>query len=187
MAHQRVLSNRRVGGQGEDVQFEERPTPRGQNTYMHELTPDDGRLRRRRAKRIVDRRAAADRGPSVGSVECHAAAEEAIEETAVTLSIQAEKDELMSRGVSESDCRLSIREQHAVEQRFELFGYSTDSALMCLWRRRKGCQLAHSGITGLIRSDKPACAKRRSELTFQHSAILRRGMRGAIFSKTKTT
>ena len=44
VAHQRVRLNRRVGGQSEDVQFEERPTPRGQNTYMHELIPEDGHI-----------------------------------------------------------------------------------------------------------------------------------------------
>ena len=61
VAHQRVRSNRRVGDQNEDVQFEERPTPCGQNTYVHELTPEDGhispgadgRLRRRRAKNAL--------------------------------------------------------------------------------------------------------------------------------------
>lgn len=177
VAHQHVRSNRRID-ERDSVRFEEAQTPaHGKNTYLREVTPDGPllpdaaeRLQRRRAKRVADARAAAARGPSVGSVECQAAAEEAIEEAAIASRVETEKAALLQKGVSEPDAVLIIREHHAVELRFELLNYTQDSAIMYMWRRKKERQLEPSVVTSLISGDKSECAKRRSELigTLRH-------------------
>ena len=156
---------------GNDVQFEEASTPLGANTYMREVSPGDAHeldaheldlLRRRRGKRIKDARIAAEKAASaeqdreverkLDDVERREQAEEEIEEAQVRAESESEK------------ARVIVRGQHAVESRFELLGYSNDSALMQMWSREK--QHADHGITigRIIQSmakEKSERAKRR--------------------------
>ena len=96
-------------------------------------------------------------------MESEAAAEEAIEEAAITSKVEAEKAALLCRGVSEPDALPIRREHHAVERRLELLDYTQDSALMYVWRKIKHQQVAPSSIIHVTSGDKSECAKRRSE------------------------
>ena len=59
---------------------------------------------------------------------------------------EEEIEEAQVRAESESEqARVIVRGQHAVESKFELLGYSNDSALMQMWSREK--QHADHGIT----------------------------------------
>ena len=67
--------------------------------------------------------------------------------------------------VSEADSLLIASEQRAVESKFELLGYSTDSALMHMWNRRKEQQSAlDEAIVQSMATEKSERAKRRYDL-----------------------
>ena len=155
-------SQRADGLQQSDVRFEERPTPNGANAYMHELSPEkplDGeshrRLRRRRAKRIVDARATTER-----SVAHEAAAEEEraqtrrrkrvenqqLHECAVRASLYCGNrlTAVMPEILGEHDCpfdriRVMITFSRAHEQFEALLAksrYANDAAILAAWERQ---------------------------------------------------
>ena len=161
----------RVHDSNEVVQFEEAPTPNGVNLFMREVTPsgplppgEDRRLADRRAHRVGDARAAAGRTSIPAcrrTIEREAAADDAsIEEPSAS-----EKARHAEMRVSEADSLLIASEQRAVESKFELLGYSTDSALMHMWNRRKEQQSAlDEAIVQSMATEKSERAKRRYDL-----------------------